>query len=343
MNENPEWYARELLYQADRLTETSPHQARAVYKTGRVFAEQAQNPCLIAEYEYGEGRLLLHYLNDYQESVHHHIRALVEIRKPQYANCLASTLVYVQSVISYLYYDPSGYEQQIRETTALLDTMTENVDTDIWAIVEGTRAYLEVMIQAWDQALIVAHRYLQRCQIADTGYRMLNAHAFLAEVHGRRGEWDKMIDHAEQGLEYLNTGMRLNPTWEMEIHAWLALGARIREDQQRADQHARQALSILARIESLPLRPFYDALSWYYERGSEWEAALKLRDRQLSEAFTGKSPFIVTECYLGRIRIQKAIGVLDRNEISAIREWAGKLLNPQSVFTRLEEILGDEF
>lgn len=343
LTENSEWYARQLLYEAQNLTETAPYQARGVFKAGRIFAEQTQIPCLIAEYEYGEGRLLLHYLNDYEEAVHHHMRALLEIRKPQYAGCLASTLVYVQSVISHLYYDPRGYERQIRETTAHLDTMTQTIDTDLWAIVEGTRAYLEVMIQDWDQALVAAQRYLRRCEEANTDYRMLNAHAFLAEVHARRGEWDAMIDHAEQGKSYLTKPAALNPSWQLEVYAWLALGARLRGAQSHADQYMRQALSILAHVESPPLRPFYDAISWYYERGGQWEAALKLRDRQLSEALRGKSPFIVTECYLGRIAILKAIGDVDRAEVVAMREWAGKLLDPQPVLKRLEEIMGDEF
>lgn len=326
-----------IIKQCRALTHTDPDHALALYQQGRPFLAQVDDPCLVAEYESRQGWLLIYAIQDTQAALAHHIRALVETRHPRYADCPHTLYVYVQTLVCYTYYDPRGYAEEIHALIEQLDIMVEGKNHDLWAVIEAMRGDMAELEEDWDQALIHAQNHLVRAETTNTDYRFTCAYLGLASVYCFRGEWKLAIEHAEIALECALEESRY-AGFRIRSLLWLALATRKQGDLDISARHLQHALALHRQTPIDPYPSFYDAITWYYVDEQDWQTALTWRDQELAQALKGGSPFWITECYLKRIKLLKALGRVDPSEIAALRDWAAKLIDPESVLTRLSAL-----
>nr|MCU0497703.1 hypothetical protein [Anaerolineae bacterium] len=187
------------------------------------------------------------------------------------------------------------------------------------------------------RVLLHTQNYLARAEKTNTHYRFTDAYLYSAKVHCFRGEWQLAIDYAETSLGYALEEARFT-TFRIRGLLWLALATYQQGDSENSERYLQRALALHQQTPTYPYPSFYDAITWYYEEQHDQQTALTWRDQQLTHALKGGSPFQITECYLKRIKLLKTLGCVDPSEIAALRDWAAKLIDPDTVLTRLRAL-----
>lgn len=329
--------AYSLLSQSLYIRESDPEQALSLLYQGRKIAEEQRNNCLLMEFDHWIGSVILFNLGKYRQALDIAVRATVEARKPQYHTCSERANIYRLLLDAYLFYDPLGYETEIRETIELMET-TMNPHLDLWCLLQWGRALLAIAHEDWDTALNEGMEYFARCETASE-FRQADAHALLCEIYARRQEWDRVQIYAQAGEAY---AYDQNDTicWYLELLAWQAYTSRRNGDEAEAQYHHQQIQRLYRNLRSKPYPAFYDGLSLYYLAADEIDAALSLRDQQLAWVLECESPYILSECRLRRFALLKQVGRDYQAEYEAAVAVASLLVKPDTYQRRLARAVG---
>jgi hypothetical protein len=332
--DNDERYRmRNLAHEAFRYFEVEPGRGMAMLNEGRTLAEKLNESCYVLYYDYWRCDLLLFYLNDPLGALDLSVRTAVEANKPANRHCSDRARVLRVMVDAFLYTDPVGYADKIRENIDFIERET-NPDLDTWRILQWQRGYLEMALDDLDAALDASLVYLDRCGNSD--FRLSDAYSLLAEVCYRRGELKACYDYAQLGEIHARRSSTNTKRWLLEFLAWEALCARTFGEEDIAQTKFRLATTQAARLEARPFAAYYDGLCAYHEHAREYEFALKLRDQQLGEVLSSRSPYAEAECRLRRCRLLSGMGKPFDNELSTARETAKRLIAPESFLKKLD-------
>ena len=320
---------------ASPLFQSDPDQALALLTEGRYAAEQMNAPWFVLFYDHWRLQVLIHHKRDYVASMDLAIRATVAARKPSFADFPQRLCLHEDLINTYAGTDPTGYADAIEKA---LDYMQSEVgpDAECRFCLQGLRADFYRDTGRLDEAQQIVSRHIAHCE-AERNYHHL-CEAYLSQCHlsFQRGDLDTLLEAAKEGE---TTARRENKRRVMAEHiAWQAFVSRRHGKNAEAKRLLRLATNVQSRMGSLPENGYYDAICAFYIADEDYEAALKMRGKQL-EQLEGKGQiFLQFQARLERGRLLARMGLPFEEEREAARLVARQMLKPDSAMKQLNDL-----
>jgi len=303
--------------QGDIIRESQPEVAYQVYQTGRELAESLAEPCWVMFFAHRMAHVCIFELEDLDRAISHVTRDYVLSAKDEYIHCPINPAIRLNLVETYLYYDPVGYADKIKEVVSYLRD-TESADDYKRLQLDDFMAQLHLKLNKLDTALEYALRTL------DDGYGYLT----LTRIYWERGEYDKALDISRIRLQ----ASRFSRFMLADSQAWVsAMLMRTHGDKDLAHTLHQQAVRQVSNINFVPNSTLFDALAEYHEAGENLDKALTIRDAQLSQQNTVAGPEEVIIVRLRRARLLGRMGEEDKlkAQLADIRGHLSKFKQPE--------------
>jgi len=327
-----------LHYDAWKQFEHNPDAALAMLDEGMLLAEKMHEVWWRIYYTYWRTEAFVFYVGDLNRGLDNAVRTVVEIRKPEYDRFPAKGRVYRVLLDSYVFRDPIGYEDKIKQT---IQTMEDDIplDLDTRCLLQARRSQMANILEDYDKAEAEAQVYLSMCE--HSAFRLMHAYEILADLAYRREDYDTAIGYAIEMDEQSRRSRKKSGTVvSYEIQATIA---RIRGDEENALKFYRQKLAHEASLGTKRGSFSYDLMCRLHETNGNADKSWALRERQLSE-IEGKG-FFHSEVWvrLLRCRLLGRIGKPLDDEIKATHEAIDNLLKPQTFIKRLKRIESGDY
>lgn len=311
--------------------EEDPHRALSLQSEGVQLAKQLQEPCWQLFYKYWCIEAYLFYLHNIKEAKRLAIDLAVEARKPVYEHCPVRARVYRILVDSYLFSDPIGYEDQIRENLDYLEHQIP-LDEDTWQLISERRAILALSFDQFEDAHRHALTYLERSQADD--FRLYNAYTMLCRITFEFRELDKLFDYAQTGEVHARREDRRGGIADLLI--WQAICHQLRNRVKEANRLVRQAQRYIGSID--PAQQGSESLAWYYEICGEFENALNERTKMISFAQKGGYGHEELEARIEYCKLMVKMGLPIQKEATEARNRAKQMLKPDHYLRKLDAL-----
>lgn len=314
-----------------------PYRSLALLREGRkMVLEQGDQPCLLMNYERWIVNVEMFYAGDFRAALDTVVRAAVEIRKSRYDRCPERDSILYLLINAYLFFDPVGYEAEIREAIREFATMESILPTDLWCLVKCVEAYFALHLDQLDEALQLTHIYLDRSEQVKSTFRIVDAYLLLCAIYHQRGETALLEQSAHIGENYAMFGTDTQRALT-ELAAWRAYTAALTSAPEAPSLY-RLATHRFQQLKLYRWFPFYDAISAYHAYRGEFDHALRLRENELIQASAGNSPYVITRTHLHRLDLLRRSGASDEeigSAVHAIRTAARDLRRPQYIYRQL--------
>lgn len=320
--------------------ETNPQQSLQILYEARDLAEQLHEPCWMLYYDSWLGECLNLYLNDFKQGMRHAMQTIVEVRKPEYEQCAMLCRGYRIVIESYIYSDPVGYADKIRELIAYADNEIP-IDYDTYCILKKREAELEFALGNLDDAIQSAQDYLKRSAEQFVTFHMAYAYEMLVHYAYLQGQVDvphKLIIECEKMA-------RANQRHSLVAiaQAWRARFNQMQgnlEDAKALYQVATHNMSQLGMTVSLS---FYEAISSYNEADDNIGEAINIRNRHYDTIQGRGGYYLETEILLKKIRLQGRAGQDPSSTIEQAKQIATHLQNPQHFLNKLQYVENGDY
>ncbi len=327
-----------LHYDAWKQFEHDPDAAMAILDDGMMLAKQMNEPWWEIYYTYWRTEAFVFYVGDLNKGLDNAVRTAVEIRKPEYDRFPAKGRVYRVLLDSYVFRDPIGYEDKIKDT---IYTMEHDIplDLDTRCLLQARRSQMANILGDYDKAEKEAQVYLGMSQ--HSAFRLMHAYEILADLAYRREDYDRAIGFAiEMDEQSRRSRKKSGIVVGYEIRATIA---RIRGDEENALRFYRQKLAHEASLGTKRGSFSYDLMCRYHELDGESDKAWELRDRQLSEI--ENKGFFHSEVWVRLLRcwlLGRMTKSLDE-EVKATRKSIDNLLKPDMFIEKLKRVESGDF
>lgn len=321
--------------QAWNYFETKPEQSLQILQTARALAEQLDEPCWMVYYDCWIGECLNLYMEDFKRGLEHAMKMIVEIRKVNYQYCPMLCRGYLNLIESYIYSDPVGYADEIRELLRYCEKEIP-IDYDTYCVLKTREAELEFALGNLDAAIIAAEAYLARSAEQYSTFQMAYALEQLVQYHYLQGELDRPLSMIQESEKYARQHNRRSLI--AITQAWQAIIARRQTKEDEAKRFYRLARSQMSQLGMATARSYYDVLCEYHERDNEGTIALQLRDDQL-QAISGRGGYYLeTEMHLKKCRLLGRLGLPLAEAIQSAKTAAQNLRRPDLFLSKLTRV-----
>lgn len=308
-----------LYQQGDALRVSNPEGSYQVYQIGRQQAEQLDEPCWIMFFAQRMSSVCIYELENLDRAMELVARDYVLSTQDSYKLCPINPAVRLNLVETYLYYDPVGYADKIREVIDYL-METESSQSLIQVQLYDFLAQLHLKLDLLDEALDYSLRTL------DDGLGYLT----LTRIYWERGEYDRALEISLQ--REMVSSERIAPFQYADAQAWTAaMIMRTGGDQAEADNRMRRVDYYVNKITFVPNSTLYDALAEYQEASDRYEMALAVRDTQLEkqQAIAGPEEMMIVR--LRRARLLGRMGKVEemQSQIDEMRSLLHKFAKPE--------------
>lgn len=313
--------------------ETNPQQSLQILYEAHDLAEQLHEPCWMLYYDSWLGECLNLYLINFKEGLQHAMKTVVEIRKPEYAKCAMLCRGYRIVIESYIYSDPVGYADQIRELIAYTDKDIP-IDYDTYCILKKRESELEFALGNLESAVLAAQAYLRRCSEQMVTFHMAYAYEMLVYYAFLQGD----IATAQSLIKACEAMARENQRRSLVAitQAWRALFSLMQGQTDDAHTLYQMATSNMSQLGMAVSLSYYEAVCTYNEKLGDAEKALAIRDQQ-QEAVSGRGGYYLeTEVLLKKARLLGRIGQDVTETIAQAKQIAEHLIAPQHILEKLE-------
>lgn len=317
-----------------RLRNSNPEAALEAFEKGRELAEALNEPCWILHFGNLIARLCNYQLEDLDRAMAIVVRDTILAGKPAYEKCPFKSDVQHNLLETYFYFDPVGYEAEIRSALDYMQNSTEHRTTWTATRLQDIRAQLALKLDQYDEALYLALKATEKGGFAST-----DAYLTLVRVHWERGEYDQALDAALVRKNNLNR--IFSSDLLADARAWTAaLLQRLGRDEERAMKDYQFAISVITKSNTVPNSTVFDALADYHEVAGDMENTLNIRDRQLAEQRPNVGPDELTAVRLRRARLLGRMGKSEalQAQLTEARELAQRLHKPQPYLDKLQRI-----
>lgn len=327
-----------LHYDAWKQFEHDPELALATLDEGLEIAEKLHENWWRIYYTYWRTEALIFYIGDLNRGIDNAVRTVVEIRKPEYNRYPGKGRAYRVLLDAYVFRDPIGYEDKIRET---IHTMEHDIplDLDTRCLLQARRSQMSNILEDYADAEQKAQVYLSMCQ--HSAFRLMHAYEILADLAFRCKDYDQALDYATEMDEQSRRSRKKSGTIvSYEIQATIA---RIQGDEDSARKFYRQKLAHEASLGTKRGSFSYDLMCQYHELGGLAQEAWNLRERQLSEVVDKGFFHAEVWAHISRCRLLGRMGEPLEDEIRATHKAIDNLLKPDSFLTKLQKIKAGDY
>ncbi len=320
--------------------ETNPEQSLQILYEAHDLAEQLEEPCWMLYYDGWIGECLNLYLINFKDGLEHAMKTVVEIRKPQYENCKMLCRGYRIVIESYIYSDPVGYADKIRELIAYTDNEIP-IDYDTYCILKKRESELEFALGRIEPAIECAQAYLLRSSEQLVTFHMAYAYEMLVHYAFLQGDiaTGKMLIKACESMAKENKRRSLVAI----AQAWRALFSLMDGHKDDAQSLYRLATSNMSQLGMAVSLSYYEAVCNYNEKIGDLEQALAIREQQF-DAVSGRGGFYLeTEVLIKKARLMGRMGRDVTATTAQARQVCDHLVQPTLVLNRLHRIEDDDF
>lgn len=321
---------------AEQIAPADPAGKLAVYRQGVALARQLKEPWWEMFYTHWEIETLLHKQARPQEALAVAARANVEIRKPIYDHFPQRCALQLNLVSCYMYLDPIGYQTQLREAFAPLESECAQ-----WSEFECYYA------QQWghflndvedEGALDGAWEYLRLAQVSATAWDLKCALTLLCLVLWRV---DEPLAH-QIGEELAADCESLAREEEQPddiamMQMWQAVAARSHGDEATAQTFYGRAWQTQKRAPA-PRNDVHGAAVKFHELGGELETALQICQREIRILRQHKLRFLEVKRRLKKCEMLKQTGRPLEREIARTKRAASALKSRDYWDAKLEAL-----
>jgi hypothetical protein len=313
--------------------ETNPEKSLHILYEAHDLAEELQEPCWMLYYDGWLGECLNLYLTNFKDGLQHAMKTVVEIRKPEYENCTMLCRGYRIVIESYIYSDPVGYADKIRELITYTDKEIP-IDYDTYCILKKRESELEFALGRLEPAIQSAQDYLRRSSEQMVTFHMAYAYEMLVHYVFLEGDiaTGKTLINACEAMARENQRRSLVAI----AQAWRALFSLMDAESEEADSLYQQATSNMSQLGMSVSLSYYEAVSSYNEKKGDVQQALVIREQQL-EAVSGRGGYYLeTEILLKKARLLGRMGQDTTGAIMQARQISENLVQPQHFLDKLE-------
>ncbi len=313
--------------------ETDPSHALILLNQGVELAQRLNEPCFALFMDYWRCEVHLFYLDDHRLALENAVRLVTESRKPQFLKCPVRARVHRILVDTYLFTDPIGYSDQIWQTINYMET-DMSLDIDSWQLLQARRAQMAYAVDDLDTAIAETRKYSSICQGND--FRLSHACGMLCHYHYLKNDVETARHFATLGETHARRSDRLASA--AEFTTWQALFARLNGDAEQA--HMLYSLS-QQRFKKLGVKPsggFYQAAADYFDLEGQVDEAVRLRRQELQEAKDSGSVWYECDTWVKLCRLLAKHQRLLAADLQAARQAATKLLKPEIILKKLDEL-----
>jgi len=320
--------------------ETNPQQSLYILRQARDLAEELHEPCWILYYDSWLGECLNLYLNDFKQGLQHAMKTVVEIRKPEYERCTMISRGYRIVIESYIYSDPVGYADKIRDLIEYADNEIP-IDYDTYCILKKRESELEFALGHIEPAMQSALNYLRRSSEQTVTFHMMYAYEMLVHYFYLQGQHDRAHELIVECEEMARDNRRLSLV--AIAQAWRALFNLIEGKEYLAESLYRQATQNMSQLGMAISLSYYEAVCAYNERNDDIETALKMRDQQFQSIQGRGGYYLETESLLKKARLLGRMGQDAKPTIQQARDIAENMLQPDYLLQRLKRVEAGDY
>lgn len=315
--------------------ESNPQQSLQVLYAARDLAEQLHEPCWMLYYDSWLGECLNLYLTDFINGMQHAMKTVVEIRKPEYARCTMRCRGYRIVIESYIYSDPVGYADKIRELIAYTDTEIP-IDYDTYGILKKRESELEFALGRIEPAIQCAKIYLERSAERLVTFHMAYAYEMLVHYMYLQGQ----NNIAHQLIIECEKMARDNQRHSLVAiaQAWRAVFNLMDGNKDDAAKLYRMATNNMSQLGMSVSLSYYEAIAAYNEKNDNPEGALDIRNKQFDGVKGRGGYYLETEALLKKARLLGRMGQDTKLTVARARDIAKNLQQPQHLLDRLQYV-----
>jgi hypothetical protein len=329
-------------FQALDLHSTDPDQGLTLFSQSRSLAVRLNEPWWVLVNDHWRLQTLISFKGDYTIALDLAVRAAVEVRKPIYAQLPQRLCLHEDLINVYMGIDPLGHAATIEKALVYMQSEI-SPDLECHKCLYCLKTDYAITLDRLQEAETEINKLLAECKSQGDNHYTASAYKYLCKLAQLHQDWEGLLAMASEG-EIYSRRLHGQPMKLWGLIAWQALAKRHLGAKKEAQRLYLQATTQVARINTVPGFYYFDALVGYREAGNEIETALKIRQRQLS-ILKGKGQYDnECTCRLDCLRLMALLGKNSqdedfRAELQAVRELAQKLINPQSILTKLEQYL----
>lgn len=319
--------------------ETNPQQSLQILIEARDLAEQLNEPCWMLYYDSWLGECLNLYLTDFEKGLQHAMKTVVEIRKPEYEKCAMRCRGYRIVIESYIYSDPVGYADKIRELIKYTDNDIP-IDYDTYCILKKRESELEFALGRIEPAIQSAQAYLQRSSEQLVTFHMAYAYEMLVHYAYLQGD----VETAQNLILACETMARENQRLSLVAiaQAWRALFSLMQGQKEDAKTLYRLATNNMSQLGMAVSLSYYEAVCAYNEQIGDLQQALAVRDNQFQVVSGRGGYYLETEVLLKKARLQGRMGEDILPTVAQAKQIAKHLIQPTLFLNRLHLVEGGD-
>jgi tetratricopeptide (TPR) repeat protein len=314
----------------------NPAQAFVLVDEALTLANSLQEPCWIVIFNWLRVETYLSRLMDLPAAVKTSTEAVVAFRKPEFQNCPALEKLYQSLLTAYIYIDPYGYRDKIRDA---LDFLEQNftLDPDTQYDLKIRRMLVALACEEYETAHQIGLEALAMFS------EQLDAYLMLAYTEHYRHNLREALTYTQLGEQCkrvpgIKGELDLVQLLGYQAYYLLKLG-----EADAAEAVRVHAYRLIDRVQSEPFFSFYEAMSGYYEEKGNLERAIALCYTLLESA--EKSGSIYGVCG-GHVLLCRLLGKNGQSFDAALadaHESFERLIDPTPLLKKLERIENGDY
>jgi hypothetical protein len=268
------------------------------------------------------------------------VRAAVEARKPEYDNCPTRDLIYMGLLTAYMYVDPVGYADSVREAIAYIEREL-NPDLFIQIGLKIRLSILEMVCENLDLAQQIGYEAL--ALTADYPSAQADVYVALCEIMHRRGELQLALQYAQLGEQYWKQKIEILDVFRIQYIGYQMVYLRKLGDGTAARELFDLLQNSVGLLPGEPFYTFYESMVHYHQTNGELDKAIT-SCRRLIEA-SQKIGSLYAACE-SRVHLCRLLGKAERSfddELANARVSVQALIAPSKLLAQLDRIAQGDY
>jgi hypothetical protein len=320
-------------------TAREPKRALALFEEGRELARRLGEPWWVLNFQAWKVHQLVHFSRDFRQAVDLAVAAALEARKPTYDGCPIQTRVYQDLLAVSFCTDPEGHASHIEEGFRYLDATSPGDFEARLRQLNLCRWWAEQSRQI-ERHYAAAQRALALVADDPRHYSSVHYSMFiyngLCRVHFARGEWSQLGEAAALAEE--NSRKTGNQVERAMSLLWACLHAFHAGDEVQARGLRQRGVRVMDNLGVPPPDGYFESLSSSHECVGDLDAALAVRNRELSLLQAQGRTISEVYCHRERCRLLAVAGRLTAADLEAGRIAARRLRFPETYLAELDRL-----
>jgi hypothetical protein len=327
-------------YEAMEYRESNPQLQFDILTRGRDEARRLAEPWWVLFFDAWRLVTLTSDLHDFGRALPLAMDLMLRFNGPEGRAHPQRVVALIDVLYCYFQIDPFGYRDELERGFTHLDAQVDKGATSDRFVLDFRRAEYLNETERWSEAHDLSLQSLARADASgDPSHPIWHgawALFLLCPACHALGRMDQLAGHAEDMIgrskEYAQLDRTRASGW-----LWLAVTQRAKGDERASARSFHQGMRHLNGVNARD-EICAEPVARYYELGTDWKAAVTVRDRELACIDDTGSLHRICRVQIERCRILAAAGSLTPADLDAARQAAAKMRFPDRYLERIGRI-----